>query len=126
MRRFPVSLSAAGYAPVPKREVVRNTFDAMGDGGVLNDVIADLSFPRDPRTQLMARGGTASLCRHCYLLPEDHQSPAAQAGYEPLGTQTPPGVHPDVDDGSAHNAADELYADSRSAEFGVGRGSSGW
>ena len=74
----------------------------------------------------MARGGTASLCRHCYLLPEDHQSPAAQAGYRPLGTQTPPGVHPDVDDGSAHNAADDLYVDPRPGEFGVGRGSSAW
>lgn len=121
MRRFPVSLSAAGYAPAPKPEVVRNKFATMGGSGVLNDVIADLSFPRDPQTQLMARGGTASLCYTCLLPAEDHVTPAAQAGYEPLGSQVP-GVHRSVDDGSARNYSDVL-AESRNAAFHNSAGS---
>lgn len=96
---------------------VRNTFDTMGDKGVLQSVIGDLSFPRVPGMQMMRRGGP--VCSTCMLLPEDHQTPAAQAGYSPLTGV--PGVHPSVDDGSAHNAADDLYADPRPGEFGVGR-----
>jgi len=114
MQRHP-----AGYDPPLERST--SHFDAMGDSGVLNDVISDLSFPRNPRTQLMARGGTESLCRHCLLRPEDRQTPRSAAGYEPLGGGQTPGVHPDVTDGSAHNATDDLYADPRPGEFGVGR-----
>ena len=70
---------------------------------------------------MMARGGTASLCRTCLQLPEDHQTPAAQDGYEPLGPQTP-GVHKSVDDGSARNYSD-LLAESRTQAFHNSAGS---
>ena len=117
MRRFPPGLSAAGYAPAPEPERVRTSFTAIGQ-----DWMNDISFPSaqlDPRAQVMGRN-TGDLCRHCMLPPSVHQTPASAAGYEPLGPQNP-GVHPSVDDGSAHNAADELPG-GRLAEFGVGRG----
>ena len=71
MKRLP-----AGYDPAPEKS--SNSFPAMG--GDMSGVVGDLSFPRVPGVQLMRRG---SVCRHCMLLPEDHQTPAAQAGYSP-------------------------------------------
>ena len=102
-----------GYDPLPDRS--SNSFPAMG-GDVVNDIVADLNFPRDPRQQLMARGGTADLCRTCGLLPEDHQTEAAQAGYSPLGEKTRPGVHWSVDSGETRNYAD-LLSESRTQAF---------
>ena len=96
MRRAP-----AGYEPAPDRST--NQFAAVG--GDMSGVIGDLSFPAQPGTELVPRGGP--VCRHCYLPPSDHQSPSSQAGYEPLASI--PGVHPDTD--TALNSADSRYSE---------------
>ena len=118
MMRLP-SRMPAEYAPEPAPEVVRTSFSPLGPNWFRD--ASNLSFPSaDPEVGQLVPRGSGDCCASCMLPVEAHRSPAAQAGYSPLAGQIP-GVHRSIDDGSAHNFADELYADPRSAEFRVGR-----
>lgn len=107
-----------GYAP--GREKVTNDFGTKAVGGDMSGIVADLSWPRaqQPGVTLVPRGGP--VCETCQLPAQDHVTPAAQAGYQPLASV--PGVHPSIDDGRAHSAADDLYTDPRRGEFSKGQG----
>jgi hypothetical protein len=119
--RFPQRLSAAGYALVPQPEVVRTSFSPLGPDWFRD--ASNLSFPSaHPEAGELVPRGSGDCCATCMLPIESHQSAAAQAGYSPLAGQIP-GVHRSVDDGSAHNFADELYADPRHSEFHNSAGS---
>jgi hypothetical protein len=101
----------------PSRERSTSQFAAMGSN--LDGLVSDLSWPRrtPPGVTLMPRGPVCEVCQ----LPSDQHKPGSF--FSPL--QGTAGVHPSVDDGRAHNAADELPGgrhDQRLGEFGVGRG----